>query len=70
MKYTENVGQETKKSKTNKQTNRRNKKKTPPNQMVKSIYRPQKKLIVTDIWQGTKPKGSGFSDKICLEVQH
>lgn len=70
MKYTENVGQETKKSKTNKQTNRQNQKKTPPNQMVKSIYRPQKKLIVTDIWQGTKPKGSGLSDKICLEVQH
>lgn len=69
MKYTENVGQETKKSKTNKQTDE-TKKKTPPNQMVKSIYRAQKKLIVTDIWQGTKPKGSEFSDKICLEVQH
>lgn len=39
------------------------------NQMAKSIQRPQKKLIVTDIWQGTKPKGSGLSDKIYLEVQ-
>lgn len=42
--------------------------KHPPNQMVESIQRPQKKLIVTDIWQGTKPKGSGLSDKIYLEV--
>lgn len=44
-------------------------KEQPPNQMAKSIQRPQQKSIVTDMWQGTKPKGFGLSDKIYLEVQ-